>query len=49
MKRIPKEILVLIAIFLAGVGYVLWFVHTTKARRRADSTSTPAVAPVVPR
>ncbi|MCF3651611.1 hypothetical protein [Synoicihabitans lomoniglobus] len=37
MKRVPKEILVLIAIFLAGMSYVLWYVHDAKAKQRREA------------
>ena len=43
MKRIPTEILVLIAIFLAGVVSVLWYVYDAKAKQRAAAAEAEAV------
>lgn len=37
MKRVPKEILVLLAIFLAGVVYVLGYVYHAKAKQRVTA------------
>jgi|SaaInlLV_10m_DNA_1039704.scaffolds.fasta_scaffold28089_1 hypothetical protein len=49
MKRIPMEIKVLIAIFLAGVISVLWYVYDTKAKRRAEAAApTPISQPIDP-
>ena len=45
MKNVPKEILVLIAIFLAGVAYVLWYVHQAKAAQRSDAPPSAATSP----
>jgi hypothetical protein len=45
MKRIPKEILVLIAIFLAGVISVLWYVYDAKAKQRRQPDQPIRIAP----
>ena len=41
MKRIPTEILVLVAIFLVGVISVLWYVYDAKAKQRAAAEAAP--------
>gem|GEM_PF-1583038 len=48
MKRIPNEIIVLIAIFLAGVVSVLWYVYDAKAKQRAEAESAPITLPSQP-
>lgn len=49
MKRIPTEILVLIAIFLAGVVSVLWYVYDAKAKQRAAAAAeAPITLPADP-
>ena len=48
MKNVPKEILVLIAIFLAGVAYVLWYVHQAKAKQRMEARPPAGVSDVSP-
>ena len=48
MKRIPNEIKVLIAIFLAGVISVLWYVYEAKAKQRAEAAAAPVTLPAAP-
>ena len=48
MKRIPNEIKVLIAIFLAGVISVLWYVYDAKAKQRAEAAAAPVTLPAAP-
>jgi len=48
MKRIPTEIIVLIAIFLTGVVSVLWYVYDAKAKQRAAAESAPITLPSQP-
>lgn len=48
MKRIPTEIIVLIAIFLVGVISVLWYVYDAKAKQRAEAASAPVTLPSQP-
>lgn len=48
MKRIPTEIIVLIAIFLAGVISVLWYVYDAKAKQRAEAATAPITHPSDP-
>lgn len=43
MKRLPTEILILIAIFLVGVVSVLWYVHDAKAKQRAAALDATPV------